>query len=295
MKVDILYRGPLESCNYGCDYCPFAKKEESAAAQARDQAALRRFLGWIRARPAGDRIGVLFTPWGEALVRPWYRDALAELTHLETVRRAAIQTNLSVPLDWVDGCVAERLGVWATYHPEWTDRRRFVRRIRSLHERGASVSAGIVGFARFSSELEALRAELPPEVYLWINAPKRYESFDRESVARLEQIDPLFGYNTQYHRSRGERCYTGNDVVSVDGEGNIRRCHFVDRILGNLYRDELHTLLADRPCPAKTCGCHLGYVHLEHLGLRARFGEGILERVPTPPRSDARTQCARSE
>ena len=29
MNLSILYRGPLSSCNYGCEYCPFAKHRET--------------------------------------------------------------------------------------------------------------------------------------------------------------------------------------------------------------------------------------------------------------------------
>ena len=29
VRYNILYRGPLSSCNYACDYCPFAKRAES--------------------------------------------------------------------------------------------------------------------------------------------------------------------------------------------------------------------------------------------------------------------------
>ncbi len=279
MKLDLLYRGPLESCNYGCTYCPFAKREDPPEALSRDRAALDRFMGWIRAR-RGDWLGVLFTPWGEALIRPWYRDALVELTNLPHVRRASIQTNLSTPVDWTSDCVAERLGIWATYHPEWTERARFVRRVAELHERGVEISAGVVGFEQFEPEIERLRTELPPGVYLWINAPKRFRPFDDDTIRALERIDPLFGYNARRHASLGERCFTGSDTVAVDGEGEVRRCHFVDTVLGNLYRDPLERILGERPCPAETCGCHLGYVHLEKLGLRSVFGEGILERVP---------------
>ncbi|MEN8446791.1 MAG: radical SAM protein, partial [Cyanobacteria bacterium J06555_13] len=30
MNLSILYRGPLLSCNYGCEYCPFAKRQQTA-------------------------------------------------------------------------------------------------------------------------------------------------------------------------------------------------------------------------------------------------------------------------
>jgi MoaA/NifB/PqqE/SkfB family radical SAM enzyme len=278
LALDILYRGPLKSCNYGCAYCPFAKKEETSDQLAGDRSALLRFVELLRTRTS-DRIGVLFTPWGEALVRKWYRDALVELTHLAQIRRAAVQTNLSMPLDFVAECDPSKLGFWATYHPEWTEREKFVKKVRSLHERGIGVSAGIVGFRKFWEEAERLRAELPPEVYVWINAPKRFEGFDPPAVARLSAVDPLFGFNTQHHRSLGERCFTGLDTIAVDGEGAVRRCHFIDDVLGNLYETPLESMLADRPCPAATCGCHIGYVHLERLGLRRIFGDGILERT----------------
>ena len=31
MRLSILYRGPLSSCNYDCAYCPFAKRRETPA------------------------------------------------------------------------------------------------------------------------------------------------------------------------------------------------------------------------------------------------------------------------
>ena len=69
--------------------------------------------------------------------------------------------------------------------------------------------------------------------------------------------------------------------MTVDGEGAVRRCHFVPDVIANLYDGSLAGALAPRPCPNATCGCHIGYVHLRELGLDAVYGEGILERVPT--------------
>ncbi len=50
MSLSILYRGPLSSCNYGCDYCPFAKHHETATELARDRRALERFTDWVASR-----------------------------------------------------------------------------------------------------------------------------------------------------------------------------------------------------------------------------------------------------
>ena len=41
--LTVLWRGSLESCNYGCPYCPFAKTTDDRDALAADRAALERF------------------------------------------------------------------------------------------------------------------------------------------------------------------------------------------------------------------------------------------------------------
>jgi len=274
-----LYRGPLESCNYGCVYCPFAKKVDSRADLAKDRAALQRFVSWVAARTA-DRIGVLVTPWGEALIRRWYQEAMVALTHLPHVERAAIQTNLSSSLDWAARAEPSKLALWATYHPEWTDHASFLRKVRRLRELGALVSVGVVGFRRFADAIARLRGELPADVYLWINAAKREERYEAADVERFAQIDPLFTVNTRAHASLGRSCRTGASVVSVDGDGDVRRCHFVDDVIGNLFDGTFEAGLRERACPNATCGCHIGYVHLDELDLYRTFGAGILERIP---------------
>ncbi|MBL8956078.1 MAG: radical SAM protein [Myxococcaceae bacterium] len=272
----VLYRGPLSSCNYGCVYCPFAKHHESDAEHAHDAACLERFLGWARAWPG--ELSVFFTPWGEALVQPRYQAALAELTHLPHVKKAAIQTNLSAGLGFVEQCDASKLGVWATYHPEWTTRARFLSRVQVLLERGVSFSVGVVGFPKFADELDAIRAALPSHVYVWANAVKSL-GYDATERARFERVDPLFPYNVAAHDSLGRACAGGHTVISVDGEGDVRTCHFIRDVIGNVYAPDFAEALKPRPCSAAKCGCHIGYVHLEHLGLQAVFGEGILERA----------------
>jgi MoaA/NifB/PqqE/SkfB family radical SAM enzyme len=276
----LLYRGPLESCNYGCVYCPFAKKVDSRADLAQDRAALERFVAWVTTRTT-DRVGVLVTPWGEALIRRWYQDALVTLTHLPHVERAAIQTNLSCTLDWAERAEPSKLALWATYHPEWTDHATFLGKVRRLRELGALVSVGVVGFKRFADVIDRLRGDLPADVYLWINAAKREEHYEAADIARFEQIDPLFAINTVAHPSAGRACRAGASVVSVDGDGDVRRCHFVDEVIGNLFDGTFDASLRERPCPNATCGCHIGYVHLDDLDLYRTFGAGILERIPS--------------
>jgi MoaA/NifB/PqqE/SkfB family radical SAM enzyme len=283
MKLAILYRGPLSSCNYGCDYCPFAKHTETADEHARDAQALHRFVAWVAGR-ASDQISVFFTPWGEALIRRRYQRAFIALTNMPHVEKVAIQTNLACRLDWVEQCVKERVGIWATYHPSQVERPRFVARCRELDARGVRLSVGVVGLKEHAGEIEALRDELPPHIYVWVNAYKRLQGYySDDDLRRLSAVDPLFPFNNQYHESAGRACNTGETVISVDGDGTMRRCHFVKAPIGSIYDPGFAQALRPRPCSNDTCGCHIGYIHMPHLGLHDVFGEGMLERIPVEP------------
>lgn len=290
MDLTVLYRGPLASCDYDCPYCPFAKRRDSREQLRADRAALERFTAWAAAQ-RDDRLSVLFTPWGEGLVRSWYRKALTELSRLPHIRRVAIQTNLSGRTDWVADADPAKLALWCTYHPGQTPYDRFVGKCRDLIRREIRFSVGIVGFPAHLAEARRLRAELPAHVYLWVNAPEGHELSDAEADAWTE-LDPLFPFSRRPHRSAGLPCRTGESVVSVDGDGTVRRCHFVPAELGNLYDGSYRRALRPRACPLAVCDCHIGYVHLETLPLYDVFAGGVLERIPAPPvlgRTPART------
>jgi hypothetical protein len=68
-------------------------------------------------------------------------------------------------------------------------------------------------------------------------------------------------------------------VISVDGDGTARRCHFIRAPIGNIYTLGWEAALRPTPCPNATCGCHIGSVHMNELKLYEVFGDGVLERV----------------
>jgi MoaA/NifB/PqqE/SkfB family radical SAM enzyme len=283
MKLSILYRGPLSSCNYACPYCPFSKRRETDEEHAADAFALDRFLEWVSTQ-SEQRLSIFFTPWGEALIRRRYQRALVRLTNLPHLQKAAIQTNLSCRLDWVEECDKSKLGLWATFHPGEVKRGRFLARCLELDRRGVRFSVGVVGLKEHAEEIAALRRELPHHVYLWINAYKRVpDYYTADEIDRLEGIDPLFSLNNRRHESLGRACRTGESVISVDGDGTMRRCHFVREPIGNLYTPEWEEALRPRTCTNATCGCHIGYVHMPELKLDQVFGDGVLERIPAGP------------
>jgi hypothetical protein len=280
VALTILYRGPLSSCNYDCQYCPFAKHHETAAELKRDREALARFVAWAQAQMEF-RLAILFTPWGEALIRPWYQDALAKLSQLPQIDKVAIQTNLSCRLDWTAECDLTKLGLWCTYHPSQISQHDFLAQCNELVSRGIGFSVGVVGLREAFAEIRILRDRLPPDVYLWINAYKdQADYYSPEEIAFLKAIDPLFPLNNTRHASFGRRCFTGQSVISVDGEGNVRRCHFIPQVLGNLYESNWTECLQERRCTNQTCGCHVGYIHMPDLQQYPLYGAGLLERVP---------------
>ncbi|GAA2773652.1 STM4011 family radical SAM protein [Streptomyces showdoensis] len=281
MDLTLLYRGPLASCDYDCPYCPFAKRRDSRAALTADRAALERFAHWAAERRE-DRLRILFTPWGEGLVRSWYRRALVELSRLPHVERVAIQTNLSCRTEWLDEADPDTVALWCTYHPGQTPYERFLGKCRALAARGIRFSVGIVGLPGHLAAARRLRAELPAGVYLWVNAAEGHTYTDEEA-GDWTALDPLFPYSRHPHRSAGLPCRTGESVVSVDGDGTVRRCHFVRAELGNLYDGSYRAALRPRSCPLAVCDCHIGYVHLETLPLYDVFAGGVLERIPAGP------------
>jgi MoaA/NifB/PqqE/SkfB family radical SAM enzyme len=294
LNLSILYRGHLASCNYGCGYCPFAKRHDTREALARDYAALARFIDWIAARPA-DRFKVLFTPWGEALIRRPYREAMVRLSRMANVGRVAIQTNISCGLEWVADCDLDRVAFWCTYHPGEVARAAFLEQCRMLDRIGARYSVGIVGLKEHLDEIDAVRATLPPSTYLWVNAYKRIpDYYTPAEIARIVAVDPLFELNLKVYPSRGRACRAGEEMITVDGDGNVRRCHFVREVIGNLYDPLFDDALRPRPCSGDACRCHIGYVHMRDLDLYSLFGDGVLERIPAFPvdRGEARLRLA---
>jgi hypothetical protein len=202
-----------------------------------------------------------------------------ELSHRPHVRRVAVQTNLSCRTDWLRDADLGTVALWCTYHPGQTPYERFLAKTHALSGLGVRFSVGIVGVPGHLEHARRLRAELPRHVYLWVNAAEGHTYTD-EQAAEWTAVDPLFPFSRHPHRSAGMPCRTGESVLSVDGGGTVRRCHFVPTELGNLYDGSYRGALGPKACPRELCDCHIGYVHLETLPLYDVFAGGVLERVP---------------
>lgn len=281
-RWNILYRGPLSSCNYACSYCPFAKTRNTAEELRDDATKLSRFIDRLESR-SDRQIGVLFTPWGEALIHRAYQNTLIRLGEMPHVYRAAIQTNLAGRLDWLEKADRATVALWCTYHPTETSVTKFASKVQRLHDMGIRHSVGVVGILEHQEHIALLRRELPEETYLWVNAYKREADYYQASdIDFLTSIDRLFPTNNHRHHSLGKPCLAGHSSFTVDGDGVARRCHFISTPLGNFHDVDFDRHLAPSPAPCvnQTCGCHIGYVHLPHLGQEKIYGDGILDRIP---------------
>jgi MoaA/NifB/PqqE/SkfB family radical SAM enzyme len=276
---NILYRGSLSSCNYTCVYCPFAKTFNTRDELRKDQVELERFVSWVAAQER--RVGILITPWGEAMVHRYYRQAMAALSQFPHVYRVSIQTNLSGPLDGFLAANRSVLALWTTFHPTQTSLARFVERCRELDALEIRYSVGVVGLREHFDAIEELRRRLRPEIYLWVNAFKRVpDYYQPQEIQRLLGVDPYFDWNLHRYVSQGKPCLAGETSFTVDGQGDVRRCHFINRVIGNIYQRGFDHCLKARHCTEATCGCNIGYVHRPDLRLSELYGVGLLERVP---------------
>jgi len=280
LNISILYRGDLSGCNYDCGYCPFAKRVDNKKRLKKDTEDLARFVNWVKAHPDG-QFRIIFTPWGEALIRKYYQRALCSLSHLPQVRRVSIQTNLSCKLGWIDGLKPDTASLWCTFHPTETSIKKFITKCADLEAANIPYCVGTVGLRDNFSTIQALRTYLGKHVYLWINAYKDEgaDYYTQSEIKMLTKIDPYFPVNLKDYKSLGLPCRAGNTSISVDGDGNVRRCHFISEIIGNLYDHSFETSLTPAPCTRNICDCHIGYVNMEELNLDAIFDGWALGRM----------------
>lgn len=290
--LTIRYRGPLSGCNYDCAYCPFAKTKDSRATLAEDRRALDRFCDWAEQR--NGPLSILFTPWGEALVRQYYREAMTRLSHLPHLQTVAIQTNLSRSPDWAAGADPRRIAFWVTWHPTQTRLAPFLARLAALDRLGIAYSVGVVAVRAHFGAIAELRAALPPDVYLWINAEESLQGrYAAEEVEQLVAIDPLFELNNRSYASAGLDCAAGRSSITVRGDGSAWRCHLVDVAIGNIYDSDFDRALKPRACPQSACNCHIGYGELDALDFSGLFGAGLTERrASAPTRAQANARLA---
>lgn len=277
----ILYRGCLKSCNYSCSYCPFAKHGMSAKELEKDK---KRWLAFIenfqKQAEKADIRAMMVTPYGEALIHPWYWEGLAKISGLSRMEAVGAQTNLGFQISnsfsvfEKSGGNYKKLCLWATFHPEMTTVKEFASKCRKIAAEGVRISAGAVGAPENLKLLRRLRWELPKEIYFWINKMEGMKrSYTDDEIRAFLEMDPYFYRELQPHPSDAEECV---ERLFIEGDGRLRLCN-----ISNAFQTESN----GRMCSRKRCSCYLAYGGRKNLVNQMLFGPWPLFRIPRRPKA----------
>lgn len=256
----IYYRGYLKSCNYRCGYCPFCKHKSSQQELERDKGALFRFVDYLER--LDQKISIMFLPYGEALIHPYYLEALAALSANKNIESVCIQTNASFNIDYLMTHIQQKDGnmkkikFWCSFHPSQVSVEEFMGQCQRLYGKGFSFSVGAVGDYDAIKQLEELRNQLPTDIYMWINKKdglkRNYHDYE---VKQFLCIDPHFGMELYKQKADIKLCHGGKQSIFVNGKGDISACNISNGKIGNIYENKIQS----PSCKSKSCRCYLAY------------------------------------
>lgn len=301
--VSFTWRGSLKSCNYHCSYCPFSKHPQSERELLKDRQQWMAFCDEMETWAGELKPGALLvTPYGEALIHPWYWEGFGRLSRLEPLQAVGAQTNLSFPireslrLFEQAGGIREKLCLWATFHPEMTEGSRFADTCRQLTALGIRLSAGAVGVPADINRIRQLRSQLPESIYLWINPMDGLKRpYTKEEIAEFQKIDPFFAPAAACPSADPSMC---RSRLAIEGDGSIRSCTIGKRVKGNTedgtplwVRELLRRRDSSDPgachpgsCPSR-CSCYLAYGGRKDYENKFYFGPWSIFRIPWKARA----------
>jgi MoaA/NifB/PqqE/SkfB family radical SAM enzyme len=130
-------------------------------------------------------------------------------------------------------------------------------------------------------EVKRLRNAIPISTKMWLNAlsGKEARTYSSEELELCRSIDPFFDFSASPRPSKGQPCRSGSESLSIDEFGDIRRCHFLPKILGNIAHHLLEDVLREEPCTRRVCDCFIGYSQRRDLPIFDLFGEGLMARM----------------
>lgn len=281
----VVYRGSLKSCNYHCSYCPFSKHAMSKRELEKDNIQWKRLVQELKEKAEILKIrSLLVTPYGEALIHPWYWEGFAALSALDAIDALGAQTNLSFSVEerlhdyHARGGSYEKLHLWATFHPEMTTIETFVEKCKKVQEKKVKICAGAVGVPKQIPLLRELRAALPREIYLWVNRMDGLKRpYTEEEKEAFLEIDPYFFRELTPPDAEVEQC---QDRLFIEGNGRLHTCN-ISRSLAEDWEACKEQNRWPKPvCGHKICSCYLAYGGRKDLLNQVIFGPYSLFRVP---------------
>lgn len=262
----LYYRGALKSCNYGCYYCPFAKRASSERELEKDKALLLKFCNYIIDNTFEIPITLLFTPYGEALLHDYYIDAFAMLSRCANIAKVSCQTNLSFDaehfIDRIDegGGDLSKIALWSTFHPTETRADIFLSKLHYLC-RYIILSAGAVADPSSISDIVDMANNMPEGVYFWLNKmAKMGRRYTEEELKIFKGLYPLFQLELSRFKADIDRCAGGSESLFIDEAGGCYACNMSGIKLGSIYSG--YTKPND--CKGR-CDCFLAYSNRDDI------------------------------
>lgn len=280
--MHLYYRGSLDYCNYSCNYCPFSKNKCSDLKLEKDKERLLKFITFIKSKNSDKPISIFFVPYGEALIFPWYQEAIIELSKLKFISFISIQTNLSLDVESFlkklskKSANLKKIKIWASFHPSMIDCFSFSKKVNFLND-FLDVCVGSVAIKSNLKHLNTLRDLLKPDIYLWLNRLNQGRfKYSNDEISIFKQIDPLFNYELNFYKSKD--CIAGKENFFINSNGDAKACAISKNKLFNIYENELKP--KEILCKRKTCDCYLAYSNHKAKLFDFFFKEFLPIRIP---------------
>ena len=291
----VLYRGSLKSCNYQCSYCPFSKrpgqnKDKLNRELRNDREQWFSFVKMISENAEKYNVrSVMITPYGEALIHPWYWEGLSRLCGRGDIEAAGAQTNLSFPVEPFfelfrkGGGKPERLRLWATFHLEMTSVDVFAKKCAELSGLGIRLCAGAVGVPENMELIKRLRRKLPEGIYLWINRMDGMRrAYTPKETSGFLEIDPYFYRELLPHPANDAEC---RGRMFLEADDRMRACNLAPAQKRGVKELSEGEALSAPVCGRRRCSCYLAYGGRDNFMNQAMFGPYPLFRIPRRPRA----------
>jgi MoaA/NifB/PqqE/SkfB family radical SAM enzyme len=274
-------------CNYKCSYCEVTKKETEFNYKSVDLGVWKDV--WDRMFENYWCCHVRFSG-GEPSFYPGFIDLISMLIRYHTVD---ITTNLSFDIDEFMAKVPPNMGVSvsSSYHPEFSDMKSFLAKVKKLHYNGYPSTICYVGYPSHLDKISEYKKMVEGErIYFKIipfageykgkKYPESYTSEERallEGFTRDSKDEHLNDMNKQWYKWRVEKsdepvkkikkgslCQMGQMYAKIHPDGTVTRCcaghHGQDSGgMGSIFDKNFKLLEAPEAClVGYQCPCFKG-------------------------------------
>lgn len=257
------------TCNYDCSYCSGSQGLKEGFGRLGEKENMKRVLKFFKKRGPW-HIGLV---GGEPMIYPYFLEFCENLT--EDNHKLSIITNLSKPIDQFISKIKPEdvISINCSLQPKGEKNvRTFINKVKKLKKAGFSVQVSyvatpervghIMGYFKTFKEIDIPFLVQPligiydQKKYPW-NYTESEKSLIRKyqlSVANISALE-----NPGGRKTTGKKCKAGFSYLYIDARsGDIFPCQNLrNKIIGNIYNDELILFPKEIICSAKTCSCWL--------------------------------------